>query len=168
MHLALYIPKLVSRSCPIPLGSGSPATALQAFSPQGLFNNTLPLSIPVPVRVPVPVPLLVPLPVPIWYPMLWCLPLPLPVFSCISFLPAIFRSLPFPSYFSVPCVSSSPLLSSLSLPSPGRLLPPLCAPGSALFSSSSSLSITSSQFSGTTARKLHGLSAGRLAAQSLS
>jgi len=47
---------------------------------------------------------------------------------------------------------TSPSPSSLSLPSPGRLLPPLGAPGSAQFSSSSSSSIISSPFGGLTAR----------------
>ena len=72
-------------------------------------------------------------------------PFPLPFPSFVPF--------PFPVPFSPPCVSSSPSPFSLSLASPGRLLPPLRAPGSPQFSSPSSSSIISSQFSGPTPRK---------------
>jgi hypothetical protein len=80
-------------------------------------------------------------------------PFPFPVsYPFPSFVP-----FPFPVPISLPCVSSSPSPSSLSLSSPERLRPPLSAPGSAQFSSSSSSSIISSQFSGPTARKSTGL-----------
>ena len=73
-------------------------------------------------------------------------------FPFTSFVP-----FPFPVPFSPPCVSSPPSPLSLSLPSPGQFLPPLGAPGSAQFSSSSYSSIISSQFSGLTPRKSPGL-----------
>jgi hypothetical protein len=60
---------------------------------------------------------------------------------------------PFMVLFSLPWVSSSSSLSSLSLPSPEQILPPFGPLGSDLFSSSSSSSIISFQFRGVTARK---------------
>jgi hypothetical protein len=89
--------------------------------------------------------LTIPFPLPFPFPISFPFPFP-------SFVP-----FPYPVPFSPPCVSSSPSLSSLSLPSPGQLLPPLGALGSAQFSSSSSSSIISSQFSGLMARKSPGL-----------
>jgi hypothetical protein len=103
------------------------ATAREISSPPGVC-----LTIPFPLLFPFPFP---------------C-PFPFPFPSLVRF--------PFPVPFAPPCVSSSPSPLSLSLPSPGWLLPPLGAPGSAQFSSSSSSSIISSQFSGLTARKSPG------------
>jgi len=86
---------------------------------------------------------------------------PFPYLSSVSFpfrFPFPFL-VPFPLQvpFSLPCGSSSPSPLSLSLPLLGQLLPPLGAPGSTHFSSSSSSSITLYQFSGLTAGKSPGL-----------
>jgi len=80
-------------------------------------------------------------------------PFPFPFPSTFPFPFQYIVHLAFPVPFSLLCMSSSPSLSSLSLPSLGRLLPQLCTPGSTQFSSSSSLSIISSRFGCLTARK---------------
>jgi len=142
---ALNILVLVSSLCPILLASCSNCTALRAFSPCGLFSNIFNFPCPCIFQFPFPFPTSVACP--------------------FSFLSSIAFRFPFPfsvpllppGAFSPPCVSSLPLTSALLLPSPERLLPPLGIPGSSQISSSSSLSIISSQFRGRMTSKSPGL-----------
>ena len=109
------------------------------ISPWGLFNNTFPFTVSLPLPLPVPSCLPLRHPFPHRLPGLIC---------CVCPVPG-------------PCLTTPrlvpPLLSSLSLPSAGRLLPPLGAQGFAQVPSSSFVTSISSLFSGLTAGTLPGL-----------
>jgi len=123
---ALNIPALVSPPCPS-LPNTFPSTTAKQWHERYHLPPGVCLTIPFPLPFPLPFPF----------------PFPFPFF--VPF--------PFPVPSSLPCVSSLPSPLSLSLPSPGWLLPTCGALGSAQSSSSSSSSNISSEFSGLTARK---------------
>jgi len=158
MLQALNIPALVSPPCPIPLAPCSLSIALCAFSGK--------VCIPIPFALALPFPFLFPFPFafPDPFPFPFSCPFPSSVALPFSFSSSIAFRFPFSSFapvcflvpYSPPCMSSSHSLSSVSLPLPAWLLPPLGARGSAQFSSSSLWNI-SSQYSGLLARKSPGL-----------
>jgi len=156
MLQALNIPALVSPPCPIPLAPCSLSIALCAFSGK--------VCIPIPFALPLPFPFLFPFPFAFPDPFPFSCPFPSSVALLFSFSSSIAFRFPFSSFapvcflvpYSPPCMSSSHSLSSVSLPLPAWLLPPLGARGSAQFSSSSLWNI-SSQYSGLLARKSPGL-----------
>jgi hypothetical protein len=96
------------------------------------------------------------MPFPVPFPFPFHFPFPFPFSVAFPFPSPSFVPFPFLVPFLPRCDTSSPSQLSLSLPSPGWPLPLLGAPGSAQFSSSSSSSIVSSQFSGLTATKSPG------------